>query len=121
MHATGRIPKRHHIFTKIYARSNNMKLISSLPSIFLLFCLSIFSIQVAADNDPINNQATININTASVDSISKTLKGIGLKKAQAIVDYRENYGDFSHIEELTAVKGIGKSTLAKNAHLISLE
>lgn len=99
-----------------------MKLISTIPSIFLIILLSIFSLQSYADSD-ITQQDTqiININSASAEDISKVLKGVGIKKAQAIVEYRESYGDFHAIDELTAVKGIGKSTLAKNVHLISLE
>tara|TARA_R110001599_G_C12173052_1_gene653379 strand:+ start:528 stop:827 length:300 start_codon:yes stop_codon:yes gene_type:complete len=99
-----------------------MKLISNIPSVFLIILLSIFSLQTYAETD--NTQQDIqmlNINSANAEDISKTLKGIGIKKAQAIVEYRESYGDFHHIDELTAVKGIGKSTLAKNVHLISLE
>jgi competence protein ComEA len=103
-----------------------MKLISTIPSIFLIILLSIFSLQTYADNNANNNIAQqdiqiLNINSASAEDISKSLKGVGIKKAQAIVDYRESYGDFHNVDELTAVKGIGKSTLAKNVHLISLE
>jgi competence protein ComEA len=103
-----------------------MKLISTIPSIFLIILLSIFSLQIYADNNADNNIAqqdiqTLNINSASAEDISKSLKGVGIKKAQAIVDYRESYGDFHNVDELTAVKGIGKSTLAKNVHLIRLE
>jgi competence protein ComEA len=103
-----------------------MKLISTIPSIFLIILLSIFSLQTYADNNANNNIAQqdiqiLNINSASAEDISKSLKGVGIKKAQAIVDYRESYGDFHNVDELTAVKGIGKNTLAKNVHLISLE
>ena len=63
----------------------------------------------------------VNINTASAELIAETLSGIGLKKAQAIVDWRENHGKFTHKEQLTAIKGIGQATLAKNDNLIALE
>lgn len=99
-----------------------MKLISSPPSIFLIILLSIFSFHSYADNDsPQQDIQILNINSANAEDISKALKGVGIKKAQAIVEYRESYGDFQHIDELTAVKGIGKNTLAKNVHLIGLE
>lgn len=96
-----------------------MKIISNLPSIFLFILLSIFSFQAYAENE--SHQQVLNINTANAEDISKALKGVGIKKAQAIIEYRESYGDFHHVDELTAVKGIGKSTLAKNVHLIVLE
>ncbi|PID44655.1 MAG: competence protein ComEA [Proteobacteria bacterium] len=62
----------------------------------------------------------ININTADARTLASTLRGIGLKKAQAIVTYRKTYGHFAHIDELKDVKGIGASILSKNAHLISI-
>ena len=58
---------------------------------------------------------TININTATAESIAQSLKGIGLKKAQAIVAYREAYGSFSKAEDLEKVKGIGEKTAQKLA------
>ncbi len=67
------------------------------------------------------NLTTININEASAETIADTLKGIGLKRAQAIVSWRENNGAFTHIQQLTAIKGIGESTLAKNDELIRLK
>ena len=60
----------------------------------------------------------ININTADAEAIATALKGVGLKKAQAIIEYRKTYGPFHDVEELTEVKGIGKSTLEKNAGVV---
>ena len=48
----------------------------------------------------------LNINTATVEQL-QTLPGIGPVLAQRIVDYRDTYGDFQAIEELTKVSGIG--------------
>ena len=56
----------------------------------------------------------IDINTADVKSLTKNVKGVGLKKAQAIVAYREKHGLFNQIEELIKVKGIGRKLLDKN-------
>ena len=63
----------------------------------------------------------VNINTADAEAIASTLKGVGMKKAQAIINYRETYGPFHDIEELTEVKGIGQATLNKNNGLIVVE
>ncbi|ENM5756670.1 ComEA family DNA-binding protein [Vibrio mimicus] len=63
---------------------------------------------------------TVNINTASAEELATLLKGIGLKKAQAIVDYREANGPFISIDDLTKVKGIGEATVRNNATRILL-
>lgn len=64
---------------------------------------------------------SVNINEASAEVIAESLSGIGLKRAQAIVAWRENHGAFTHKEQITAIKGIGDSTLAKNENLIRLK
>ena len=56
----------------------------------------------------------LNINTASASEIQKALIGIGAKKAEAIVQYREKHGNFTAAEQLLEVQGIGKATLEKN-------
>ena len=61
----------------------------------------------------------ISINQASNQELAK-INGIGTKKAQAIIDYREVNGDFVSIEELAKVKGIGKSTLQKITPFVML-
>ena len=55
----------------------------------------------------------VNINEADAQLISESLNGIGAKKAQAIVDYREKNGDFANVDDLTNVKGIGDKLLSK--------
>lgn len=62
----------------------------------------------------------VNINTASAEEIAEGLKGVGLSKAQAIVDYREANGTFLHVDELVNVKGIGIRTIDQNRGLILL-
>ena len=97
-----------------------------IPHIFLLLSILFTPLITSADESTepassISESAQVNINTANAELLAKTLKGIGLKKAQAIIAYRESYGPFHDIYELEAVKGIGKSTLAKNEALIIVE
>ncbi len=54
----------------------------------------------------------VKLNQATVEELS-SIKGIGGKKAQAIIDYRSEHGDFKAVEELINVKGIGQGTLKK--------
>lgn len=65
--------------------------------------------------------AKLNINTATSTELAKSLKGIGKKKAEAIVAYRKAHGDFSSVKDLMKVKGISKSILAKNKGLLTLK
>lgn len=56
----------------------------------------------------------VDINTADAETISAELKGIGLAKAKAIVEYRKKHGPFRSPEDLSLVKGIGERTVAIN-------
>jgi competence protein ComEA len=56
----------------------------------------------------------VNINTADAETISAELQGVGLSKAQAIVEYRQVNGPFKSADDLIAVKGIGERTLEMN-------
>jgi len=62
----------------------------------------------------------VNINTADAQSIANELNGVGIKKAEAIIAWREANGQFGTQDELTNVKGIGPKTVAKNSAEIQL-
>ena len=57
-----------------------------------------------------SKQGTVNINTATLEEL-QTIKGIGKKKAEAILQYRKEHGAFRTNEDLLQVKGIGKKAL----------
>ena len=80
----------------------------------LLFCL-LFLCSTNVFSTPVN------VNTADAKTISDSLSGIGLKKADDIVKYRTEKGPFKTIDELDAVKGIGKKTIEKNKADILLD
>jgi len=54
-----------------------------------------------------SKEGKVNINTATVEEL-KTLKGVGEKKAEAIIEYRKKNGSFQTKEDLMKVRGIGK-------------
>jgi competence protein ComEA len=56
----------------------------------------------------------VNINTADAETISAELKGVGLAKAKAIVEYRKKHGPFRSADDLSLVKGIGERTVELN-------
>ena len=62
----------------------------------------------------------ININQASLEELDK-LPGIGPAYAQKIIDWRDQNGDFSNIEEIKNIKGIGDKTFEKLKDLISVD
>ena len=62
----------------------------------------------------------VNINHASEQELAENLKGVGPKKAKAIIEYREINGPFYTAEELINVKGIGPKTLEKNKENITV-
>ncbi|MFA0078122.1 ComEA family DNA-binding protein [Vibrio artabrorum] len=65
-------------------------------------------------------EVTVNINTATAEELSALLVGVGDKKAQEIVDYREQHGAFIAASDLVNVKGIGEATVEKNRDRIQL-
>lgn len=66
-----------------------------------------------------SKSAQVNINTADVDALM-TLKGVGAKKAEAIVAWRKANGKFTSAEQLMDVKGIGESIFETNKSRLSL-
>jgi len=99
----------------------NPKNITAAIFAVLVLCLS----SVAQANDLSGQLSgdvmTVNVNEADAASIANTLVGIGISRAQAIVDYRDQYGRFYSAQELTSVKGVGQSTVEKNLSRISVE
>lgn len=69
---------------------------------------------------PLWAAAAVNINTADADALA-SLKGVGPAKAQAIVIYRNEHGQFKAVEDLLQVRGIGEKTLEDNRDNITLE
>lgn len=76
------------------------------------------SYQLVSKPDSVSKEGIININTASKDELM-TLPNVGEKRAQAIIDYRENK-KFESIEEIKSVTGIGEKYYQSMKDLITV-
>lgn len=63
----------------------------------------------------------VDINSADAQTLALALDGIGLAKAEDIVEFREKNGKFNNIDELALVKGVGPATISRNREKIALE
>ena len=64
-----------------------------------------------------NSNGKVNLNTATLEQL-KGLTGVGEKKAQKIIEYRQQHGQFKSVEELKNVNGFGEKSLATLAEQI---
>ena len=71
--------------------------------------------------DVLQGPVSVNINEANAETLAAALEGIGLTRAQAIVDYRTQFGRFYSAEELSAVRGIGINTINRNLARIRID
>ncbi|MCU7554906.1 helix-hairpin-helix domain-containing protein [Alteromonas sp. ASW11-19] len=89
-----------------------------IPLLLLLSAGAISSLPtpaLATSGDQSQMQAAkLDLNSATLAQLT-ALPGIGERKAQAIIDYRDEVGRFVEVEQLTEVKGIGEKMLAKLA------
>lgn len=76
--------------------------------------------EAARSGETAQSEEQININTADIDMLT-TLPGIGETKANYIVSYREEHGEFQSIEELKNVEGIKEGVFEKIKNLIAVQ
>jgi competence protein ComEA len=97
----------------------NLKMKANLFAALLSFCVISLPTH-AAPAAPIlaekqqERLGKINLNKADARSLANSVKGIGAKRAEAIVKYREEHGRFKSVEELAEVRGIGKQYVKRN-------
>ena len=56
----------------------------------------------------------VDINAATAEMLAEAIDGVGMRKAEAIVRYREQHGPFASVDDLVEVSGIGPKTLERN-------
>lgn len=64
---------------------------------------------------------SVNINQADAKTLAAELEGVGISRAEAIVEYRNQNGPFVTPDELALVKGIGERTVELNRANILVE
>lgn len=62
-------------------------------------------------------QSTININTADKELLM-SIKGVGEKRAEAIIAYRKQNGPFKSIDQLSEIKGLGQYFVDSNREVL---
>jgi len=97
------------------------KLISTILATVFLSCLTITPTHADTEKASLSEPEVqfVSLNLAD-ESVLASLKGVGHKKALAIIAFREKNGNFTKIDELLKVKGIGKHVLAKNKHRLKI-
>lgn len=69
------------------------------------------------ETDSVTDDGLVNINTADKETLM-TIPGIGESKADAIISYRNEYGNFSKVEDLMNISGIKEGVFNKiKAHV----
>ena len=56
----------------------------------------------------------VNINTADKETLMSGIKGVGEKRAEAIIAWREQNGQFKTVDDLASVAGIGAAIVEEN-------
>ena len=72
-----------------------------------------------SENASSSNSLTVSLNNASLEELMQ-LPGIGQKKAEAILSYREEKGGFQQVEELLNVSGIGEAIFNEIREFLTL-
>jgi competence protein ComEA len=62
----------------------------------------------------------VDINSADARALASAIDGVGMKRAEAIVNYRNQHGSFKSVDELAKVRGISTRTIDKNRQNLSV-
>jgi competence protein ComEA len=94
--------------------------IFTLLSLFPNAALAITPLQVNLKSDAVVVETKLNINNADVEQLTQ-IKGLGKKKAEAIVNYINENGKLTSLDQLVNVKGIGNKLVQKLSPYLIVE
>lgn len=101
------------------------KFVTSFMAVLFLILAPVTQAQEVADIDTSATEesagAVTNINTDDAETIAEVLDGVGMSRARAIIEYRNENGPFASAEELVEVSGIGERTLEANSEKIRVD
>jgi len=80
----------------------------------LLSACALLACSLAAIANPVD------INRADAQALAEGLNGVGLTKAEAIVEYRSAHGPFRTVDDLAQVRGIGQQTVDRNRDKVTV-
>ncbi len=81
----------------------------------LMCAAALFGLAMVASAEPVD------INQANAEELAKALQGVGEARAEAIVEYRSQYGPFGSVDELVQVQGIGSRIVDMNRDVLRVE
>lgn len=102
-------------------RSRPLRLLIIMSALTLALVLGPQPARAQQDELPAAASQSVNINSDEASVLSAGLTGVGLSRAEDIIRYREEFGPFTTVDQLSEVKGIGKATLDKNRARITLD
>lgn len=110
------------MFNCLIKESSMMKrnFLGAVCAALLLVFAPILTVAAESPQDVTHNIQQVDINKADARTIAEMLVGVGMVRAEEIVAYRTMFGNFTSVDELLEVPGIGAATLEKNRSRITL-
>ncbi|MGM0451440.1 MAG: ComEA family DNA-binding protein [Pseudomonadota bacterium] len=90
-------------------------------AVSMMMLALMMAVTPAVAQDAADEAEGVNINKAGAETLADALHGVGPAKAEAIVAWREEQGQFTTPEHLEEVDGIGPTTVSDNREKIRLD
>ena len=63
----------------------------------------------------------VDVNSASAEAIAEAIKGVGISRAEASIEYGEKHGLFESVDDLVLVRGIGAKMIDDNREALTAQ